>query len=211
MKPRISVLTVGVADLERSLASPVSIELKHLRYAEVAERCGSFRKAADLLALKQSNLSRRVRHLEEQLGVALFERTNGGVRPTLAGRDFVNGVRRALNELQMVVDRAKAAGRGEAGYLMLASTPPCRPVISGRASSSMVVGFLKSRSARWKGRADRVACRRGGRRQRDRRPSAQGRRDRRDLRRTRTLIYCLMTTTPSKARTPMKMRSASIR
>jgi len=56
----------------------VSIELKHLRYAEAAERCGSFRKAADLLAVKQSNLSRRIRHLEEQLGVALFERTNGG-------------------------------------------------------------------------------------------------------------------------------------
>jgi hypothetical protein len=50
------------------LDSPVSIELKHLQYAEVAERCGSFRKAADLLALKQSNLSRRVRNLEEQLG-----------------------------------------------------------------------------------------------------------------------------------------------
>src|SRR5438309_1546159 len=49
--------------------SLVSIELKHLRYAEVAERCGSFRKAADLLALRQSNLSRRVKHLEEQLGV----------------------------------------------------------------------------------------------------------------------------------------------
>jgi hypothetical protein len=78
----------------------VSIELKHLRYAEVAERCDSFRKAADLLALKQSNLSRRVRHLEEQLAVALFERTNGGVRPTSAGRDFVNGVRRILDESQ---------------------------------------------------------------------------------------------------------------
>uniref|UniRef100_UPI001953A325 LysR family transcriptional regulator n=1 Tax=Stenotrophomonas maltophilia TaxID=40324 RepID=UPI001953A325 len=51
----------------------VSIELKHLRYAEAAERCGSFRRAADLLALKQSNLSRRIRHLEEQLGVTLFE------------------------------------------------------------------------------------------------------------------------------------------
>jgi len=97
----------------------VSIELKHLRYAEVAERCGSFRKAADSLAIKQSNLSRRVRHLEEQLGIALFERTNGGVRPTLAGRNFVNGVRRVLNELQIVVDGAKAVGRGEAGYLTI--------------------------------------------------------------------------------------------
>lgn len=97
----------------------MSIELKHLRYAEVAERCGSFRKAADLLALKQSNLSRRIRHLEEHLGVALFERTNGGVRPTSACRDFVNGVRRVLNELQLVVDGAKAVGRGEAGYLTI--------------------------------------------------------------------------------------------
>ena len=97
----------------------VSIELKHLRYAEVAERCGSFRKAADLLALKQSNLSRRVRYLEEQLGVALFERTNAGVKPTAAGRNFVNGVRRILTELQIVVDGAKAVGRGEAGYLTI--------------------------------------------------------------------------------------------
>jgi len=95
----------------------VPIELKHLRYAEMAERCGSFRKAADMLALKQSNLSRRVRHLEELLGIALFERTNGGVRPTSAGRDFVNSVRRILDELQVVVDRAKAVGHGDAGYL----------------------------------------------------------------------------------------------
>ena len=101
------------------MSALVSIELKHLRYAEVAERCGSFRKAADFLALKQSNLSRRVRHLEEQLGIALFERTNGGVRPTSAGRDFVNGVRRILDELQIVIDGAKDVGRGEAGYLTI--------------------------------------------------------------------------------------------
>lgn len=97
----------------------MTIELKHLRYAEMAERCGSFRKAANLLSLKQSNLSRRVRHLEEQLGIVLFERTSGGIRSTPAGRDFVNGVRRILDELQIVVDGAKAVGRGEAGYLTI--------------------------------------------------------------------------------------------
>jgi len=97
----------------------VSFDLKHLRYTEAAERLGSFRKAADSLALKQSNLSRRVRHLEEILGVQLFERTNGGVKPTAAGRDFVNGARRILDELQIVIDGAKAVGRGEAGYLTI--------------------------------------------------------------------------------------------
>jgi DNA-binding transcriptional LysR family regulator len=97
----------------------VPIELKQLRYAEVAERCGSFRKAADLLALKQSNLSRRVRDLEEELGVALFERTSGGVTPTPVGRDFISSARQVLNELQTVVDRAKAVHRGETGYLTI--------------------------------------------------------------------------------------------
>lgn len=97
----------------------MSIELRHLRYAEAAERCGSFRKAADVLALKQSNLSRRVRHLEDLLGIPLFERTHGGVRPTPAGREFVVGVRRILDELQIVVDGAKAVGRGEAGCLTI--------------------------------------------------------------------------------------------
>lgn len=95
----------------------MSIELKHLRYADAAARHGSFRKAADSLALKQSNLSRRIRHLEELLGVRLFERSNGGVRPTEAGRDFLHGVRRILDELQTVVGGAKAVGRGEAGHI----------------------------------------------------------------------------------------------
>lgn len=54
------------------------VELKHLRYADAASQHGSFRKAADALGLKQSNLSRRIRTLEECLGYRLFERTNGG-------------------------------------------------------------------------------------------------------------------------------------
>jgi len=97
----------------------MSIELKHLRYAEAAERCGSFRKAADSLAVKQSNLSRRIRSLEEQLGVKLFERTNGGVRPTPAGRAFLHRARRMLEELQVLIDGARAVGRGDAGHITI--------------------------------------------------------------------------------------------
>lgn len=97
----------------------MSIELKHLRYAEAAERCGSFRKAADLFALKQSNLSRRVRALEDQLGLRLFERTSGGVRATAAGRDFIRGTRHILEELQTLVDSASAVGRGDGGHFTI--------------------------------------------------------------------------------------------
>lgn len=97
----------------------VPIELRHLRYAELAERCGSFRKAAEMLSLKQSNISRRVKYLEEELGFPLFERTNSGVRPTLAGRDFIKASRRILDELQVVIDDGKSVGRGKAGYLTI--------------------------------------------------------------------------------------------
>lgn len=97
----------------------MSIELRHLRYAEAAARHGSFRKAADALGLKQSNLSRRIRNLEEDLGVRLFIRTNGGVQTTPAGRDFIHGVRRILDDVQAVIIAANAVRRGDAGQLTL--------------------------------------------------------------------------------------------
>jgi DNA-binding transcriptional LysR family regulator len=93
------------------------IELKHLRYADAALRHGSFRKAADALGLKQSNLSRRIRDLEDQLGVRIFERTNGGVRPTRAGRDFLQSAHHILDELQALIGAANTVGRGDGGRL----------------------------------------------------------------------------------------------
>jgi DNA-binding transcriptional LysR family regulator len=96
-----------------------SVELKHLLYAETANRHGSFRKAADALGLKQSNLSRRIRSLEDRLGYRLFERTNGGVRPTTAGRDFLQGARRILDDFQTIMGAADAVARGAAGQLRL--------------------------------------------------------------------------------------------
>jgi hypothetical protein len=91
----------------------VSIELKHLRYAEVAERVGASARPricsplSNPISAEESGIWRS--------NSALFERTNAGVKPTAAGRNFVNGVRRILTELQIVVDGAKAVGRGEAG------------------------------------------------------------------------------------------------
>jgi DNA-binding transcriptional LysR family regulator len=90
-----------------------------LRYAIAAADHGSFRRAADALLLKQSTLSRRIRLMEQQVGVQLFERTRIGVRPTLAGTEFIRRARRLVEQAESMRASASAAGRGEAGRLII--------------------------------------------------------------------------------------------
>ncbi|MCU4161725.1 LysR family transcriptional regulator, partial [Acidiphilium sp. AL] len=58
----------------------VDIELRDLRLAVVTSQHRSLRQAAEALNIRQSTLSRRLHEIERQLGVVLFERTNGGTR-----------------------------------------------------------------------------------------------------------------------------------
>lgn len=63
-------------------------DLNDLRlFAEVVER-GSFTAAARVLGLQTSKLSRRVRALEEELGVRLLNRTSRSLSLTEIGRQF---------------------------------------------------------------------------------------------------------------------------
>ena len=53
--------------------------------------------------IRQSTLSRSVRQLETSIGATLFERSSGGVRPTLAGRRIIRTARTILEELDALV------------------------------------------------------------------------------------------------------------
>ncbi len=57
------------------------------------------------------------RLLEYRLGAVLFERTNGGTRPTLAGQEFLDTARRIVEETKAAAARFKSRSRGEAGRL----------------------------------------------------------------------------------------------
>ncbi|OJV03291.1 LysR family transcriptional regulator, partial [Nitrobacter sp. 62-23] len=89
----------------------------HLRYVVAAAEHRSFRRAAAALNITQPTLSKRIRELESRLGVLLFERSTGGARLTVIGRDFVATARRVLSDLSFMENQAKAAKKGDAGQL----------------------------------------------------------------------------------------------
>jgi len=108
-----------------------AIDLVSVTQALLVAECLSFRRAARMLSTSQSAVSRRVRALEDVLGVSLFERHRSGVRITCAGARFFEHARDALRQLDDAVKTAGAAGRGVIGRLDIGIL------------SSMAAGFLR--------------------------------------------------------------------
>jgi DNA-binding transcriptional LysR family regulator len=94
-----------------------ALELKHLRSAVTAAESGSFRKAAELLSLQQSSLSRSIRQIEDRLGVTIFERSSGGISPTVAGRCVIRLARSILEECDALISTARSVQSSETGRL----------------------------------------------------------------------------------------------
>ncbi len=83
----------------------------------------SFSRAARIIGVKQSAVSRRIQALEDELGVSLFERQSNGVRLTLAGQRFFERTRSAFAEIDLAVKNAAAAGCGAEGMIRIGVLP----------------------------------------------------------------------------------------
>ncbi len=79
----------------------------------------SFHRAALVLGTSQSSVSARVKALEEDLGIVLFDRNTRGVRLTEAGRRFVDQVHDAIGILDRAIKTAGMQARGEEGELRI--------------------------------------------------------------------------------------------
>ena len=81
----------------------------------------NFRHAANALGVSQSSVSTRIKLLEQDLGIVLFERLPRGVRLTEAGQHFVEQVTVGIDHLDHAVKTAGLLARGEQGHLRISA------------------------------------------------------------------------------------------
>ena len=96
------------------------MDLRRLtQFVAVAETL-HFGRAAERLAMAQPPLSRAIRNLEEELGVALFERNKKRVLLSDAGRALLPEAKALLAGADRLTRTARGAAGGERGELALA-------------------------------------------------------------------------------------------
>lgn len=91
------------------------MELRQMHYFLVVAEEMHFRRAAERLNLSQPSLSQQIQHLEEELKVKLFERSNRSVRLTSAGERFLKKTRQVLRDAQEAIQETKDVADGMAG------------------------------------------------------------------------------------------------
>jgi DNA-binding transcriptional LysR family regulator len=98
------------------------VELRQLRYfVAIAER-ESFTRASEHLLIAQPALSAQIAKLEDELGVALFEKAGRGVRLTVPGRLVLAEAQRTLAAADVVERIARAGAEGAVGSIRVGYT-----------------------------------------------------------------------------------------
>ncbi len=120
--------------------------LRFLRYFDEVARAGSIRQAAERLHIAPSAVNRRIQDLEDELGVALFERVPRGMRLTPAGELFVQYVRTRASALDLVRSQIEELQGLRRGSVRLVASQALAPefmpsLISSFRSSRPLVDF----------------------------------------------------------------------
>ena len=116
------------------------INLVALQQALLVLDQGSFRRAAQIVRVRPSVISRRVRALEDSIGVSLFHRQSQGTQPTIAGQRLLARGRLILADVESLLRTAQSSGRGEEGALRFGIVAS----IASGSSRHPLVSFITS-------------------------------------------------------------------
>jgi DNA-binding transcriptional LysR family regulator len=104
------------------------MDIPHIKYRQLKAFClavesGTFKQAAQRLAVTPPSLSVLIRELESDTGVALFERGLRRCLPSPAGRAFFEQIRGPLSHLEEAYRHVRGVGAGVHGLLSVAALP----------------------------------------------------------------------------------------
>src|SRR5580765_6164099 len=99
------------------------MELRHLRYFVAVAEEQNVTRAAARLHVSQPPLSRQIRDLEDELGVAPFDHGAKAVRLTEAGRVFLTEARAVVQRAEEAVQTVKAVASGKRGEIHVGYAP----------------------------------------------------------------------------------------
>lgn len=106
------------------------MEIRRLRYFMRVAEGGSLTKAAGILRIAQSALSRQMRLLEEELGVPLFDRTARGMRLTAQGENLRGSVAGPLRELELALQNVRSMSSNIEATLAIGMPPGLADILA---------------------------------------------------------------------------------
>jgi DNA-binding transcriptional LysR family regulator len=116
------------------------VNLDLLRSFFAISEFGSMSRAAELLRVSQSTLTRQMQTLEAEVGGQLLERGHSGVALTAAGHALLQGMRAVVARADIVLAEARKLARGQSasvriGYLMSAAGEYLNPALAAMRRS----------------------------------------------------------------------------
>jgi DNA-binding transcriptional LysR family regulator len=105
------------------------LTLKQLKHLQAVQRHGSVHRAADVLHITQSALTRSLATLEEGLGVRLFDRSTSGMQPTEFCLRIQERCEQLLLEAEEIDREARLYRKLESGQLTLGLGRACRDLV----------------------------------------------------------------------------------
>jgi DNA-binding transcriptional LysR family regulator len=109
--PALPDSTLPDSTLPDSTLPAADLDLRLVRYFTVVADHLHFGRAASALRIAQPSLSRQIRHLEQQLGARLLDRTPQGTRLTEAGAVFLPRAKAMLRSAAQAAAATRAAAR----------------------------------------------------------------------------------------------------
>ncbi|MBI1424712.1 MAG: LysR family transcriptional regulator [Gammaproteobacteria bacterium] len=105
------------------------MNLRELEYIIAVAETRHFGRAAERCYVSQPTLSGQIKKLEDELGVAIFERTNRSVEVTPIGESILNHARQMMEQADAIEQLARAAQDPLAGPLRIGAIPTLSPYL----------------------------------------------------------------------------------